>query len=336
LPAASKTVTMELLPDGCLPLRFSSDDLPEHDRLQGWREAYSRTVMSVEMEPLADSPFRCEAVLRRLPGLGFASFDITPNRAIRTRAMVADGNDDLVLMLLVRGTAMLSARGRDVTLGSGEATLLSSSDTGASVIHASARVHCLALPAARLAPLISDPGAALLSIVAGSEAVQVLTAYVESLGPDIALSTPELRRLMVAHVCDLAALVFGATGDAAEQSRERGIRAVRLQAIRGDIAENAFKASFSIDDVAVRHGVSPRYIRRLFEGTGTTFTDYALQQRLLTARRMLSDPRYDHRTIGAIAFDAGFGDLSYFNRAFRQRFGATPSDIRAAAREQPE
>jgi AraC-like DNA-binding protein len=33
-------------------------------------------------------------------------------------------------------------------------------------------------------------------------------------------------------------------------------------------------------------------------------------------------------SITAIAFDAGFGDLSYFNRTFRRRYGATPSDIR--------
>src|SRR5262249_40079153 len=34
---------------------------------------------------------------------------------------------------------------------------------------------------------------------------------------------------------------------------------------------------------------------------------------------------------GALVLEAGFGDLSYFNRAFRRRFGASPSDVRAAA-----
>jgi AraC-like DNA-binding protein len=32
-----------------------------------------------------------------------------------------------------------------------------------------------------------------------------------------------------------------------------------------------------------------------------------------------------------IAFAAGFGDVSHFNRVFRHRFGETPSGIRAAA-----
>jgi AraC-like DNA-binding protein len=34
--------------------------------------------------------------------------------------------------------------------------------------------------------------------------------------------------------------------------------------------------------------------------------------------------------ISAIAQDAGFGDLSYFNRSFRKRFGITPSEWRDA------
>ena len=48
-------------------------------------------------------------------------------------------------------------------------------------------------------------------------------------------------------------------------------------------------------------------------------------------RDVLRDPRFAERTITAIAYEAGFGDLSYFNRAFRRRYGETPSDVRAAA-----
>jgi AraC-like DNA-binding protein len=48
---------------------------------------------------------------------------------------------------------------------------------------------------------------------------------------------------------------------------------------------------------------------------------------------MLTDPRHADLTIGAIAYTAGFGDLSTFNREFRRHFGATPSDVRAAMRK---
>jgi AraC-like DNA-binding protein len=36
-------------------------------------------------------------------------------------------------------------------------------------------------------------------------------------------------------------------------------------------------------------------------------------------------------TIGSVAFDVGFGDLSYFNRTFRRRYGAAPTEIRQSA-----
>jgi AraC-like DNA-binding protein len=46
---------------------------------------------------------------------------------------------------------------------------------------------------------------------------------------------------------------------------------------------------------------------------------------------MLTDSRFAGRSISALAFDTGFGDLSYFNREFRHRYHATPSEVRRAA-----
>jgi AraC-like DNA-binding protein len=53
-------------------------------------------------------------------------------------------------------------------------------------------------------------------------------------------------------------------------------------------------------------------------------------QRLARANRLLCDPQLADRTLTAIAFESGFGDLSYFNRAFRRRYGGSPADIRAS------
>jgi AraC-like DNA-binding protein len=330
---ASKASLVSSSPPDFAPIRFTSDDLPERDRLAQWREAWSRTIMEVDVEPVHDAPFRCEAVLRALPGVGLASFTISPGRATRTRAMVADGNDDLVLILSSYGRTVVSAHGREATLGCGDAILMSSAEPSVTHIRTPSKFHWLALPLAALAPRVSDLDATLAAVIPGNiEAVRLLSRFVESLNDDIALSSPELRRLAVSHVYDLAAFALGAPRDAGAISQERGLRAVQLEAIKSDIAARASETIFSIDEVAFRHGVSPRYIRRLFEGTGTTFTEYALEQRLLQAYRMLTDPRYGHHPIGSIALEAGFGDLSYFNRAFRQKFGATPSDIRALSR----
>ena len=61
---------------------------------------------------------------------------------------------------------------------------------------------------------------------------------------------------------------------------------------------------------------------------GVTPHQYLVRSRLRHAARRLAE---DDSTITDIAYDVGFGDLSYFNRAFRRRYGASPSDVRAQA-----
>jgi AraC-like DNA-binding protein len=317
-----------------MPLRFCTGAISESDRLARWREACGRTLMTADVEPQEGELFQCDAVLRKLPGFAFASLRTSAMRMTRTRALVADGNDDLVLLLSRRGTMTVSSHGRDVTLGDGAATLISTAEPSTLVVRAPSQLHCLALPFASLAPLVPDLDSLFAAAVPGDgEAAGLLAAALETLAGEIALSGPELLGLVGRHVCELAALALGARRHAADARHERRGRAVRLQAIKVFIAENAGKPSFSIDEAAARHGVSPRYIRRLFEGSGSTFSKYTLEMRLALARQMLGNARYDGRSIGAVAFDCGFGDLSYFNRTFRDRFGATPSSFRAASQQ---
>lgn len=79
--------------------------------------------------------------------------------------------------------------------------------------------------------------------------------------------------------------------------------------------------------------ISESYIRQLLAAEHTTFTDFVLSERLARAYRFLTDPLNLNRNISTVAYEVGFGDLSYFNRAFRRRFGTTPSEVRDLARK---
>jgi AraC-like DNA-binding protein len=143
---------------------------------------------------------------------------------------------------------------------------------------------------------------------------------------------PSLQHSAVTHVYDLLAKTLGTTRDAAMLADGRGVRAARLATIKNDIARHLTDARLSVHTVAARHKVSPRYVQRLFDEAGSTFTEYVIEQRLERARRLLSDPRLSDRTLTAIAFAAGFNDLSHFQRRFRGRYGGSPSELRAAVR----
>lgn len=133
------------------------------------------------------------------------------------------------------------------------------------------------------------------------------------------------------HVADLIALCLGAEGDARKFAEERGARAARRAAVLREIDRRSGDAGLSAAAVAVRLGITPRYVHLLLEETGKSFTHHVLERRLDRAEALLRDPQLGTRKIADIAAEAGFTDLSYFNRAFRRHFGATPSDIRQAS-----
>jgi AraC-like DNA-binding protein len=202
-----------------------------------------------------------------------------------------------------------------------------------SMLRTRSRYAFLSMPRKALAPLVANVDAAIMTLIpAGNDALRHLAGYVDVLTKDTAAMPPELGRIATTHVHDLVALAIGATRDAAEVARGRGLRAARLRAIRADIVSNLGSGEVRAAALAARHGVSPRYIHKLFETEGTTLSRFVLGQRLARVHRMLTETSSAGSTISAIAYGAGFGDLSTFNREFRRRYAMTPSDVRAAAR----
>jgi AraC-like DNA-binding protein len=132
-------------------------------------------------------------------------------------------------------------------------------------------------------------------------------------------------------VHDLVAATIRASRDRRAIAEGRGIAAARLQAIMTDISAHLGDGDLSVVETARRHRVTPRYVHRLLENEGLTFSSFVLGQRLSRAHRLLSDPHHADRNISSVAFDVKFGDLSYFNRTFRQRYAATPREIRQSA-----
>jgi AraC-like DNA-binding protein len=313
------------------PLRFSTNDVPERDRLAVWREVIGRQFVRLDVEPISGRPLRSEVYLRALPALRLMSGTISDHRLARTRDLITDANDDLRLEVRYDSGETITQRGREVVLAKGDATLVSCADL-MTAVQSPGRFLGLHIPRAALATLVPNlEDAVMRPIPRDTLALRLLIGYVGVLQDEVALATPELRRSVVSHIHDLAALAIGATRDAAAFAEGRGARAARLRAIKLDVIDHLGRSDLTIHAIARRHRLQPRYIQRLFECEGTTFSEFVMSQRLSRSHRMLSDPGQLGLTIAAVAFACGFSDQSYFNRRFRQLYGTTPSDVRAAA-----
>jgi AraC-like DNA-binding protein len=316
-------------------MHFSTEALPSRERVPMLREFIGPLVSRMDIEPLGDGPVHLEMAARAVPDLAVTRVAFSAIRVERTRKLMTDGNDNCSLSWLRSPGNTVVYRGNELRPADGESALLSMADRFVcATVGGIAHGVTISVPRkvlTAMVPRVEDRFRAVL--VPESEAQRLLASYIEVLD-ERRLASAELRRLVVAHVHDLVALALGASSDVAELASSRGLRAARLHAIKTDIRATLNQQGMTLTAVAARHGVSPRYVQALFESDGTTFSQFLIGERLARAHHLLNDPLQMVRSISAIAYAAGFGDLSHFNRAFRRRYGATPTEIRIAARRE--
>ena len=85
--------------------------------------------------------------------------------------------------------------------------------------------------------------------------------------------------------------------------------------------------------VAAQFGISLRYVHKLFIACGVTFSSYLTARRLNYISKDLRSPECRQQPISMVAFRWGFNELSSFNRAFKKKYGCTPTQFRSCGGE---
>jgi len=132
--------------------RFSTDDLPEQSRTEVFREAYGRTIIKIDIEPLPEHPFRFDALFCSLPGIGVAAGSISPSCGVLTSNLI--DSDDVLLNVSLSGGRVIQQRGRETDVISGEGALTTSIDPGVVTIHSPSRFFSFRVARTALQPMI--------------------------------------------------------------------------------------------------------------------------------------------------------------------------------------
>ena len=119
------------------------------------------------------------------------------------------------------------------------------------------------------------------------------------------------------RVLSKARFFAGAAGGAAH----------RLESVVQWLLEH-FTEPLTLEQVVQRSAMSrATFCRQFVKHTGKSFITFINDARLAHAHQMLG---HKDLTITEIAYDSGFGSLSRFNAAFREKFGKAPREIRRA------
>jgi AraC-like DNA-binding protein len=301
---------------------------PDYER---WREELCRCNFRVDIQPGVGDSIDCKLQVSLLGDITMAVASGSSAEISRTRETLKDGYDGLSLVIATSGRVLLRHEEQSIELSESQMGLGDMSVLCGTRMSDDCEAKAIRIPRSLLlaiCPRAEDR----LGLVLGSqapirEAIARYHALAASLGPHTDLVG---QHLMAQHLVDLVGLLLGTDSDRTELATNRGRSAARLDLMRADVMANLSRADLTIYSIARNAGLSPRNAQRTFERTGTTFTEFLLEQRLLLVRRLLLDPLNRWRKVSDLAHSAGFPDVSYFNRVFRRRFGVTPSDMRGA------
>lgn len=306
-------------------LRLSNRDVPERDRLSYLHDFVASSVAGLQFTPREPQDFEFEVACRRLDGdviVGSARYSSL--RGERTRKLTADGRQNYMLTIH-ESDYEVTVGSRELKVARGDIVVVSET-LHQSFMLPQTRLHAIVLNRRQMLDIVpAIDRQPIHHVPVSASGATLLSGYARLL-----LEGPILddagSRLVAGQLHHLAALAL--QGKATSTTDLSGIGSARLALVREFMARNLTDPDLDIAAVARRQGVSPRYVQQLFEREGTTFSQFLRDSRLDLARSAIEAA--DGRTIAAIAFDCGFGDLSHFNKAFRQRFGRTPRDVKAA------
>lgn len=296
-----------------------------------WREELCRGFCRMDVEPTERDRIDCQTVYTTISSVSLARPSGLSGRFMRTREVLSDGHDDLLLFSAVRGPVQVTQGQQSIELAQGQMCLAEMNEFCAVALRDGNEFTTARIPrrfVLQLSPRAEDK---LCQPLGHDPALQTMIDQYTRLCMDVAPSLDAIGQQRAAqHLVDLTALLLGASAEQAELINRRGYADSRFDMIKADVLRNLHRHDLTIELVARAHGLSPRQAQRFFAHFGTTFTEFLLAERLSLAHRLLRDPRFSHRKISDVAYSAGFSDLSYFNREFRKRFGMTPTAIRGA------
>jgi AraC-like DNA-binding protein len=303
------------------PATWTTDGCPVRERADYWRTAVCSEFISLDPVPRDPHGFFGRIQSRGAGPLSVAAIQSAAQLVQRGPKEIAHAPGEYYFLIVQQsGTGLVVQRGRQAHLLPGDAALV---DTR--------RAYTLAFDRDFEQLNISIP---LDCIEAWHRDAVPVGVRIANVGPLVSGYIDLLRRFdgqeklaksLANNVLDLLQML-AARPDAAVGNLPDG----RLLRAREYIRRHFADPSLCAKEVAQANGISVRLLHKLFAASGGTFGDFLRETRLEYCWQRLGN-RACRDTILAIALRAGYGNPAVFARAFRQRYGLSPSEFRAAA-----
>lgn len=313
-------------------LRASTAPLAPADKFDAFKEGFVALQYDLEVVNRTSGAFYGSIDRLAAGPVIISRIAATPTSYDRKRRHVGRSEDGATLFLGAGGRLIMSQGDAQQDIRAGDGFLFQGDVPGRCDVVESSRAWAIKLPARALgAGLAARAGNAPLALPSTLDSIRLISGYIETFSHVADAADPRLQEAFGTHVADLVRMSLGPSRDDAELIKSRGLKAARTEAVLKAIRADFARPDISAGVVGQALGITDRQVHRLLEDTPKSFYEHVLECRLQEAHRLLCDPAALALKVADIAFRAGFTDVTYFNRAFKTRFGETPTGVRGAA-----
>lgn len=306
--------------------RATTAAVDEKQRVSFWN-AGSKTIGGVEARPLGKGAFKAEAVARRMGPLIVYGLAYGPHRAVWSRELINQAAEPFLRVRFQRtGSSTLEFGDRRICTRAGEWSVVDGSRAHSMVNEEDASTVSLQIPRSQLSEREFETGRRMGGPYPTAGGVSHLLYECLRLAiEDLDDARDAADQALGESMCDMFRIILKEHDHARARTSMRETAETRIRAY---IARRLTDADLSVDKIAAAMKCSRRYVHKLFEG-GETVSQYIWSQRLERCREQLENPSAGAKTLTELAFEFGFRSSAHFSRAFRAKFGQTPSDFRA-------
>jgi acetamidase/formamidase/AraC-like DNA-binding protein len=304
---------------------FTSESYSEDDRLEAWRDVLS----TVGLKPSAASTVptgHATASYRNAEGVVLAKL-AAGSQAVSPLPHPAD-DVPIVLLPIEDGVTLRTPAGHQI-ISTGHLLLLPRKSDWSVAFQRDMRAVVLSVTSGAFrGRKISNPVFDDVRILAPGGFTEVFSRSLESAARNLETLSDLEWAAVAQSLADLLPTfvrqLMPATTDAGGTATQAAILHRLCQTIERKLGDPDLTPA----RVAELEGISERYMQKLFEGSGSSFTHYLRERRLQRTSAELSNPAEAHHSISEIAYRNGFNDSAHFSRAFRHRFGLSPREFR--------
>ena len=300
---------------------FTSESYSEHDRLEAWRDVLS----AVGLEPSAGSAVHtghATASRRTAEGVVLARLAAGP-QAVSPVSRLAD-DMPIVLLPIEDGVTLRTASGHQI-VSIGHLLLLPRKGDWSVTFQRDMRALVLSVTSdAFHGRKIGKPAFDEVRVLAPGGFTEVFSRTLETAARNLETLSDIEWAAVAQSLADLLPTFIAPTTDAGGTATQAAILHRLCQTIERKLDDPDLTPA----RVAESEGISERYLQKIFEGSGSSFTHYLRERRLQRTSAELSNPAEAHHSISEIAYRNGFNDSAHFSRTFRHRFGLSPREFR--------